>query len=85
MNTHHREEMDYQRGEFGDARRCPIHPHVRIGSPNGFFDGLCPECEYANDMVARDELHRLELEALEPADPFGNLWLGMRVYHERSH
>jgi hypothetical protein len=85
MNAHLREALEFEAGIYGDCRRCHVHPHVRIGSPNGFFDGLCPECEFENDTVARNELHRLELEALDPVDPFGNLWLGVRAYHTRGH
>jgi hypothetical protein len=32
-------------GSFGDARRCPAHPHVKISSDDGMFDGVCHICE----------------------------------------
>lgn len=33
----------------GDARVCPIHPHVKTSSDDGMHDGLCGECEHAMD------------------------------------
>lgn len=33
----------------GDARVCPIHPHVKTSSDNGMFDAPCDECEHAMD------------------------------------
>lgn len=29
----------------GDARRCAFHPHVKVSSDDGMFDGVCGECE----------------------------------------
>jgi len=33
-------------------RVCSAHPHVRISSPCGMFDGLCGECENACSQAA---------------------------------
>lgn len=30
---------------FGDARKCPRHPHVKTSSDDGMFDAPCGECE----------------------------------------
>jgi hypothetical protein len=40
--------------EFGDPRRCPIHPHVVTSSPDGMFDCPCGECEYASEMAYQE-------------------------------
>lgn len=45
---------------WGDPRRCPRHPHVVTSSPDGMFDGLCGECEWADEMAGEDETAPLE-------------------------
>lgn len=34
---------------FGDPRRCPMHPRIKISSDDGMFDGDCCECEAEAD------------------------------------
>ena len=47
-----REAMDHEWGaSFGDARRCPRHPHVKTSSDDGMFDCECGECEYESEMA----------------------------------
>lgn len=41
-------DADDQGAELGDPRRCPRHGTV-ISSPDGQFDGPCPQCEGADD------------------------------------
>jgi len=38
---HMRDSADFG---FGDARRCPRHPHVKTSSDDGMFDGVCGPC-----------------------------------------
>jgi len=40
-----REAAEENEPYYGDARRCPAHPHVKTSSDDGMFDGLCWECE----------------------------------------
>jgi len=35
--------------QFGDARRCHRHPHIKVSSDDGMFDGVCGQCEYEMD------------------------------------
>lgn len=35
---------------YGDARRCRVHPNVKISSDDGMFDGPCGQCEYEMDQ-----------------------------------
>lgn len=54
MNT----ELSFEDDQFGDPRLCPTHGTV-ISSPDGQFDGCCPQCESADDQYAEDEAARL--------------------------
>ncbi len=36
---------DEEGAQWGDARRCARHPHVKTSSDDGMFDGVCGECE----------------------------------------
>lgn len=40
---------------YGDARRCPRHPHVKTSSDDGMFDGDCGECEHESEMAEHEE------------------------------
>lgn len=52
----YQEEMQAEWGaQFGDSRRCPVHPHVRTSSNDGMFDGPCNECEAEMDDRAHEE------------------------------
>lgn len=47
-----REAMEDEWGaQFGDARRCPKHPHIKTSSDDGMFDCDCGECEYESEMA----------------------------------
>lgn len=35
----------HDRFDYGDARRCPRHPHITTSSPDGMFDAPCNACE----------------------------------------
>jgi hypothetical protein len=50
---------------FGDARRCPRHPGVKISSDDGMFDGDCYVCEGESE----EEYHRHEQAQFEFAHP----------------
>lgn len=39
---------------YGDARRCPRHPHVKTSSDDGMFDCDCGECEYESEMAYQE-------------------------------
>jgi len=62
MNEAHKDHW-YWEGS-GDARRCPIHPHVKTSSPCGMFDAPCGECEYED--YEREMIR--EWEALSPEE-----------------
>lgn len=47
-------EEDEWGAQFGDARRCPRHPHVKTSSDDGMFDCDCGECEYESEMAYRE-------------------------------
>lgn len=54
------EEHDaYMAGAYGDARRCPRHPHVKTSSDDGNFDCECHLCE-SEEMDAYDAARRAE-------------------------
>ena len=38
---------------YGDARKCPRHPHVRTSSDDGMFDAPCHVCEGEEDEALR--------------------------------
>ena len=48
-------EEDEWGAQFGDARRCPRHPHVKTSSDDGMFDADCGECEYESEMAYRQQ------------------------------
>lgn len=54
---HERDSADFG---YGDARRCPRHPHVKTSSDDGMFDGVCGQCEYEGDMAEHEEEARLD-------------------------
>jgi hypothetical protein len=46
---------------YGDPRRCPNHPHVKMSSDDGMFDAAeCGECEweYEQWLFSQDNPHR---------------------------
>ena len=50
------EHVRDEAGAYGDARRCPRHPHVKTSSDDGMFDTAgCDECEAAMDQAYEDE------------------------------
>lgn len=53
----HEEAMGYQ----GDARRCPVHPHVATSSPDGMFDAPCGACEAEADEAYYREVHEARM------------------------
>ena len=61
-----REAMEDEWGaQFGDARRCPKHPHVKTSSDDGMFDCDCGECEYESEM-AYQQMKQDECPDTEP-------------------
>lgn len=49
-------ERDEAGAAYGDARRCPRHPHVKTSSDDGMFDTAgCDECEAESDQAYEDE------------------------------
>lgn len=44
------EEHERDSQYLGDARRCPLHPHIKTSSDDSMFDGLCSECEYIDSL-----------------------------------
>jgi hypothetical protein len=58
-------EEDEWGAQFGDARRCPRHPHVKTSSDDGMFDCDCGECEYESEMAYRQQ----QDEECPPTEP----------------
>jgi hypothetical protein len=57
---------DEEGASYGDARRCPRHPHVKTSSDDGMFDGECGECEAeAHDAYEAQMWEALPLEERE--------------------
>ena len=56
------EEQDFE--YFGNARRCPRHPHVKTSSDDGMFDAPCYECEAAMEQEETDDRERRVNEAV---------------------
>ena len=65
--TGYEQHLAYESGSFGDARRCPRHPHVKTSSDDGMFDGVCGECEADMNDAADEEEWKKEHD---PSNPF---------------
>ena len=68
---HMRDSADFG---FGDARRCPRHPHVKTSSDDGTFDGVCGPCEadaddWADWSDARDAYNARPVACLDNGFP----------------
>ena len=60
------EHLRDEAGAFGDARRCPRHPHVKTSSDDGMFDAPCGECEHEADVA-------MAAWAVDPTNAFRSL------------
>lgn len=49
---------------YGDARRCPRHPHVKTSSDDGLHDADCGQCEYEGEEAYQEQQDAEELAAM---------------------
>lgn len=66
MEYAYEERMSDGVGPYGDARRCPRHPHVKTSSDNGMFDCECYMCETEADR----EMEEWEYSPENPHRPY---------------
>lgn len=66
--TGYEEHLAHEIGaSFGDARRCPRHPGIKVSSDDGLFDSDCPACEGESDEAYEVEKAKEKAYYISPA------------------